>query len=736
MNVTSSMVKNLLDYAASRIAEGMGLEALKTFNADDPELIRAYNIGYLPSGFKSILDEQSREWLASRRFENALIIPAFDEFGVPVDLLAIRPRSKDKTYVNLADDICGLIAPRITTAFETLIVTDSFRCAASVFRSGQKHVLFLRGVEDLKKNVLRLRTSGVSSARVLFRRASEEATDALITAGIAAQREKFPKKCDSVFMQTLGTNTPHIKTEITPVGDGSALRFQRYDKKTSQAYFSTVEATYCVTLGAPGETNFDIQLERAGQIHRDRFDLDVEAQRKRFASCAALRTAMPSSVIESQLVDLLNGIKNMVLEETAAPVSACSSFIAEDEKAMALSELARTDLLDRVVSDFEIFGWIGDASTKRLLYLTAISRKLERPLSAVLSSGSDIDMVFALNSIAAFTPPEDLIHCSRLTHSALYYQQQDALRHKLLILDDASLVTPEVKTTLRILQVRGAVSQSHVLRDPTTGVGTTYFHEAQGPLAIMTAAAKGLKTRILDQCLEISLDESMEQTDRILALQRHLRCDPEYQGIGGRKLSTIKKHVAMQRLLQCKRVLIPFADRIQFPSSSVRYRREQELFLCLIEAIALLHQYRRSVKKNASGNEFILAEIEDYEIACTLLTDLIGRARSELSSHAHSVLTLIVDAGLTSFELNDLTILRPDWTRYKFRAGINELLKLEVLTSASAGRGKVRQYSLQTEAAASLKSPTISLLSGNEINNPAKVGEDGFANFTSTAATG
>src|SRR5581483_6065349 len=197
--------------------------------------------------------------------------------------------------------------------------------------------------------------------------------------------------------------------------------------------------------------------------------------------------------------------------------------------------LKKPDLLDLIAADFETLGWVGDGHVKKLLYLTAVSRKLERPLWGVLRSIGDVNLMFALDAIAALTPSEDLIHCSRLTDAALYYQQPDALKHKLLILDDAGLLTAEVRTALRILQARGAVSQSHVLRDPTTGTGTTHFHEAQGPLAILTSSTKGLKPSTLDRCLEISLDESIEQTDLILALQRRLHSDPEQLGATGRK---------------------------------------------------------------------------------------------------------------------------------------------------------------------------------------------------------
>jgi hypothetical protein len=111
MRFNLKLLNSLLKFASSRIGDGMGLEALREFNADDPELIQTYSIGYLPPGFKSMLDVDSRRALIARRIANALILPAFDELGAVVDLLAVHPTGKGKTYVNLNGGPCGLLPP-------------------------------------------------------------------------------------------------------------------------------------------------------------------------------------------------------------------------------------------------------------------------------------------------------------------------------------------------------------------------------------------------------------------------------------------------------------------------------------------------------------------------------------------------------------------------------------------------------------------------------------------------
>src|SRR5262249_40903010 len=152
----------------------------------------------------------------------------------------------------------------------------------------------------------------------------------------------------------------------------------------------------------------------------------------------------------------------------------------------------------------------------------------------------------------------------------------------------------------------------------------------------------------------------------------------------------------------------------------IRHRREQERFLNLIEASALLHQHQRLKSKNASGEAFIVADTKDFEIAAGLAADSIGRAGDELSTTARSLLALIRATNTDGMTMDDLKALRPDWTRYRFRMGLDELLKLEILTSPRGGRGRAREYQLQGKEAEAPSVQSVRLLSEAEVGELAK----------------
>jgi hypothetical protein len=97
----------------------------------------------------------------------------------------------------------------------------------------------------------------------------------------------------------------------------------------------------------------------------------------------------------------------------------------------------------------------------------------------------------------------------------------------------------------------------------------------------------------------------------------------------------------MHRLLRELEVEIPFARYIEFPHSQARHNRDLEKFLRLIEAIAFVRQYQRTVV-NRDGCEFIQAEIDDYRQAYELLPYCLGEAFDRLPEAEAAVLRIII----------------------------------------------------------------------------------------------
>ena len=79
-----------------------------------------------------------------------------------------------------------------------------------------------------------------------------------------------------------------------------------------------------------------------------------------------------------------------------------------DDGAAAIALLKDPHLLDHVLSDLEKCGVVGEETNKRLLYLVAVSRKLEDPLSAIVLSQSGAGKSGLTETIGRLCPPEDV----------------------------------------------------------------------------------------------------------------------------------------------------------------------------------------------------------------------------------------------------------------------------------------------------------------------------------------
>lgn len=737
--ITPHLLQDLLIYAQGRLACGEAGEALRLLGADLPEFVAAYRLGFLPADFRRAMAPEHRRSLEGLRMANAVLVPAFDEAGAIVDVLAVQAADKGHANVGAYDAPRGLLAPNLATAFDALIITDSFRWAARLTREGHRNVLFLRGAADAVNNAERLHRAGVRQVEVRARRERDEIAAALRHAGLVVTVAGGCETGASVvpFPQqpVPASASAPAAPAAAPVNPGVGITLVEHNPTTEMATFRAGDLTYVVEVPWDANSRLEVSVASGEARHRDRFDLAVEAHRRRFATSVTMRVGVPSEAVEAHCVALLDAVRTLARPIPAGSTPAAPVIpAAEREAAMAL--LTAPDLLERIAADLDRLGWAGEDEAKRLLYLVATSRKLPEPLWAARLASPGAGKSHGLDLVAELTPPEDLIQVSRLTDTALFHTDPDALRHRLLIVDEADALTPEVVVALRVLHTRGALSMSQVQRDLVRGETRTRFIEAQGPVSVLTTTAGTLDDQLQSRLVEVPVDESPAQTARVLAAQRRAMADPAARLTDGTRAQIVARHRAMQRLLAARPVIIPFAERIEFPATSVRFRREQERFLGLIAASALLHQHQR-----LSDGACIVADTRDFDVAVRLAGGRLGQPDQGLGRQAQDLLQALWQAHTTAFTMDDLVALCPQWTRYAFRAALAELAALDYIASPRGGRGKLREYRLVAvgTSATAERASRIRLRPSDEpapVGELVEVGETGIANVSPLTGAG
>ncbi|MCE7873173.1 toprim domain-containing protein [bacterium CPR1] len=446
-----------------------------------------------------------------------------------------------------------------------------------------------------------------------------------------------------------------------------------------------------------GQLKARLRLEAGGQVHRDLFNLYSSKARRTFANRAAERFSLDARLIEEQLEDL---IERLELFQSGEPDDVPPPpEMSDEEREEALAYLKKNDLVEAILADMETLGAVGEEEAKLLAFLVGVSRKLARPLSGILLSGSGAGKSSVAELVEALTPPEEVVFYSRISATVLYYQPADFLRHKLLMLEERA-GGEAADYSIRTLQSKRRLTLCVTVKDPQTGEMKPRTYEVEGPIAYLeTTTNPYLNPENSSRCFEIPLDESAEQTRRIHAHQRAMRGQLERLARRVRSEALCKKHHNAQRLLEPMEVWIPYADRLRFPDRLLRNRRDHERFLCLIEAVAFLHQKQRVIHDLGEGLRCVEATVADYALAHRLALRVLDVAVDERSRWGRFLCEWL-EGQLNGDPRSDRV-----WTRRELREGLSwparrlhetldELVHLEYVLQDRSPQGNLFFYRL------------------------------------------
>jgi hypothetical protein len=274
--------------------------------------------------------------------------------------------------------------------------------------------------------------------------------------------------------------------------------------------------------------------------------------------------------------------------------------------------LGSPDLVKRTIDDVAACGVAGERELVAAIYLVGVSRLLPRPLAAIVQAPSSTGKSYVVEKVAAMFPPEAVIHSTTMTAQSLYYLEPGALRHRFIVAGERSRRedddTAEATRALREMIGSGRLTKLVPMKEANKIV--TQRIEQTGPIAyIETTTLPKIFDEDANRCLLLAADERQQQTSHVIN-----RLAAAYSGAATINVETIiQRHHALQRMIQGRPVVIPFAEWIaeRFDVERVEARRAFTHLLSMIQASALLHQFQRQL----DGNSRIVASADDYELA-------------------------------------------------------------------------------------------------------------------------
>jgi len=478
---------------------------------------------------------------------------------------------------------------------------------------------------------------------------------------------------------------------------------------------------YSVTPMPPfsGRLRINLRAHYQEKWLQDRFDLYIHRDRNRLTGELVSQLGLHRLEAERQHLAIFREAEAWV-KARKAPLDLAEKpkrpELSAAERECGVSFLRQPNLVRRILEDMEVLGSVGEENAKLLVYLIGISRKLPKPLSGIILSQSGVGKSSLTELIEQLTPPEEVMVFTRITPQALVYMAQEELKGKLLIVEER-VGAEAAEYSIRVLQSRQELKQAVPLKDPTTGKISTQIIRVEGPVAYLeTTTNSRINHENATRCFEISLDESEEQTRRIHQGQRARRLPgPVSQQRQAEEIR--QRHHLAHRMLEPVLVFVPYVEHLTFPSKRLRTRRDHERFLCLLEASAFLHQHQRQRSQLEDGTPYILANLEDYELAYLLAADVLTSTLHELSRAARDLWNWIrewqvQEQGEPSrecqFTRRELRV-GSQMEDHTLRAALQELVEMEYLEVVTGCNGRAYHYRLsvlsEEDAPSGLLSP-------------------------------
>jgi hypothetical protein len=216
-----------------------------------------------------------------------------------------------------------------------------------------------------------------------------------------------------------------------------------------------------------------------------------------------------------------------------------------------------------------------------------------------------------------FMPPEDTISLTRVTESSFYNYGEYELSNKLIGMEDFDGLEEKAELPFRELQSKGWIASSTSGKNEHTGEIGSFIKTVYGPIASLSATTKGeIYEDNMSRCFLLSVDESSEQTQRIIRHQNNKAAGE----VDTQKEKEIREFLRnCMRLIQPMDVINPYANKIELPKEAHKIRRLNELFQSYVKQITLLNQYQRS--KDSQGR--LITDKEDVRTTIEIMFDSI-----------------------------------------------------------------------------------------------------------------
>jgi DNA primase catalytic core len=722
-------------YARTYESDARGHAYLKSRGIKSPAIFKRFRFGFCNGSMLKTLSSQLKKELTeigilsksgAEFFYDCVVFPLVDSNGQIVNLYGRHITKKEHKF--LAGEQRGLFYP--PKGASSLILSEGIIDALTLYEAGYTNVLAIYGVNGLTEDHL----SFIQQERIMQltlcldgddagRAAAPILAEKLKATGASVFLARMPKDTDinGLFLQKDGSAQFSALLEASRATIWGEPVSQHGDKSMSGKALPIEESIengfffdfglrkYRVlemNLTGLGKLRVNLKASQGDLFHIDTLDLYLDRARERFVQIASERFGVEQSEIAQELYALIDVLEKRRVELIRGEEKETSSEMTEQDRQEAITFLKSPNLIELIQKDFDLCGYIGEETSRLFGYLAQTSRFMDKPLGILIVSRSGAGKSQLQDIICKFVPEESLHKYTRISGQSLFYQGEGNLKYCVLSIAEEKGAEDAIYS-IRTLQSDQYLTVAVTTTDPKTGIKRTEEYHVEGPVVIIitTTNPEALDFETRNRFVLLTIDESREQTRRILKKQRE---QDSLEGLVQSKSEAhiLKKHKNAQRLLKCIAVINPYSNDLTYPDDKLLMRREQNKYRTLIKTIAFLHQYQREIKKvqTESGEvEYVEVTIEDIALANKLAAEVLGRSLDELSPHTRTLLKDIkamVDmlAKAQKKKPEEITFTRRDirehtgWSIFQVQEHIHQLVEQEYLLMKN---GEHNRYAYQ-----------------------------------------
>lgn len=398
-----------------------------------------------------------------------------------------------------------------------------------------------------------------------------------------------------------------------------------------------------------------LQITNEEKNHRAKCDLYEYRQVNTLSKQAAERLVIEQQLIEDDLGELTNLLEayrakyqgkktvdhKIEIQVPAATQNQCLELLKDRNLFKSLNELIGKS------------GVIGEDENRLLLFVIASTYKMEDTLHALVQGSSGSGKTHLVTKISELMPPEHTIPLTRVTESSFYNYGENELSNRLIVLEDLDGLKEEAFLAFRELQSRGMLNSSTSVKDENGNI-QAMVKTVRGPIASLSATTRGeVYEDNMSRCLVIAVDESYEQTERVIKYQNSLAAGTINKDEQRRVTSFVQN---CMRLIKPLEVVNPYASKVQLPEDAHKIRRLNQLYQSFVKQITLLHQYQR--RRDKLGR--LISEKEDLRLACKVLFECIVLKVDELDgslrNYFEDVKKYVLEKGNQEYQFGRLEI--------------------------------------------------------------------------------